>query len=111
MWTISKTKKERKEKVRQLLISSDKAVLRGIVAIYKMQTAQEQNSDATLEHNNQGFCAFDASTMSLYAKTIIRYGGLTQSQLKIARPKILRYTRQLSELAELYERQKLNQNT
>lgn len=103
MWVACKTKKERKEKVRNLLLSSNKAVLRGIVAIYKRQTAQEQNSDATLEHNNIGFCAFDASLMSLYAKQILEYGGLTQQQIKIARPRILRYTKQLADLAELRE--------
>lgn len=104
MWTKSKTKKERREKVKQLLLTNDVAVLRGIIAIYKRQTNEEQNSDATLEHNNQGFCAFDASTMSLYAKQILEYGGLSRQQMTIARSRIIRYSKQLADLAEIYER-------
>lgn len=104
MWTQSKTKKERKEKVKQLLLSSDKAVLRGIIAIYNLQTYDEQNSDSTKCYNNVGFCAFDAPIMSIYAKQILRTGGLSWNQMRRAREKILRYTRQLSELAEVYEK-------
>lgn len=104
MWTKCKNKKERREKVKLLLLSSNKAVIRGVVAIYKRQTEDEKNSDATKHSNNMGFCANDASIMSLYAKQILEYGGLSDLQLKEARRRIIRYTRQLAELAEQHER-------
>lgn len=104
MWTQSKTKKERKEKVLNLLLSSNRAVIRGVIAIYKRQTDDEKNSDATKHSNNMGFCANDASIMSLYAKQILEYGGLSDLQLKEARRRIIRYTRQLAEIAEQYEK-------
>jgi hypothetical protein len=104
MWTKCKTKKERQEKVRNLLLTNDKAVLRGVVAIYNRQTLDEKNSDSTKHENHQGFCANDAPLMSLFARQILQHGGLTSTQLKVAREKIVRYRKQLAEIAELKEK-------
>lgn len=103
MWMPCKTKKEREEKVKHLLLTNDKAVLRGVVAIYNRQTLDEKASEITKHTNSQGFCAFDAPLMSLYAKQILKYGGLSSTQLKIAREKIVRYRKQLAEIAALKE--------
>lgn len=106
MWTQCKTKKERREKIKALLKESDKAVVRAVVAIYRRQTFEEQASQITKEHNHQGFCANDASIMSMYAQQILKYGGLSEQQTKIARERMMRYSKQLAEIAELFERKK-----
>lgn len=103
IWKICNTKKERREKVKVLLLTNDKAVLRAIIAIYNRQTEDEKTQDSTKHENYIGFCANDAPIMSLYAKQIQQYGGLTKEQLVIARKRISRYTRQLADLADLYE--------
>lgn len=104
MWTPCKTKKERQLKVKDLLAKNDKAVVRAVVAIYRRQTLDEQVSQLTKESNYQGFCANDATIMTMYAQQILKYGGLSQQQLKIARDRMMRYSRQLAEIAELFER-------
>lgn len=105
MWTVCKTKKERKEKIQKLLQENDKAVYRAILAIYSRQTEHEKNCDATHAENGIGFGAFDAEIMSSFAKQIQRGFTLTTKQMNIARPKIMRYHRQLAEIAEQREKQ------
>lgn len=104
MWTPSKTKKERIEKIKALLDSNDKAVMRGILAIYKNQTDSEQNFEATVEENGIGFNALDAQFMSSLAKQIIECGYLSPKQMAIGRNKIKRYSRQLADIAEAKEK-------
>lgn len=105
MWTPCKTKKERQAKIKQLLVEKDKAVIRAVVAIYRRQTNDEKLCQTTKENNYQGFCANDASIMSMYAEQILKFGGLSQQQLRIARDRMMRYSRQLAEIAELREQQ------
>lgn len=104
MWLPCKTKKERREKVQKLLMENNKAVLRGIIAIYNRQTMDEKVAESTKQRNHQGFCAHDAPLLSLYAKQILQYGGLSPQQLNIARDRIIRYTKQLADIAEIKER-------
>jgi hypothetical protein len=107
MWTPSKTKKEREEKVRSLLLKDNRAVVRAVLAIYHRQTLDEKASESTKETNYQGFCANDATLMTMYAKQILQHGGLSSQQIKIARDRMVRYRRQLAEIAELYEKRKM----
>lgn len=108
MWTPCKTKKERIEKIRALLRENDKAVMRGIVAIYKRQTDEEQSSEITREHNGIGFGAFDAQFMTSLAKQILSKGFLTQTQMAVGRNKIIRYARQLASIAEEREQKDIS---
>ena len=109
-WTTSKTKKERQHKVKVLIATSDKAVIRAVLAIYKKQTENEMILGDTVEQNNVGFCANDAPTMSKYARQILDHGGLTKGQLDYARNRMIRYSRQLADIAEQYERKKYGNN-
>lgn len=105
MWTPCKTKKERQERIKALLQTSDRAVERAVVAIYKLQTQAEQAQDATTDHNGVGYSAFDAEIMSSYAKRLLSGLPLTFKQMAVARPKITRYARQLADIAEQREQQ------
>lgn len=106
MWQICKTKKERIERVRELLKTSDNAVMRGVVAIYKRQTEEEQSYESTREENGIGFSAFDANFLSSIAKQLIAGYQLSPKQLAISRNKILRYSRQLADIAAEREQQR-----
>ncbi len=88
-----------KEIIKDKLKTDDKWVCRGIVAIHNFQTAEEQNSEATLEDNGVGFNGVDATLLSSFAKGINQYGGLTDGQMVYGRKKMLKYAGQLAKIA------------
>jgi hypothetical protein len=87
-----------KEKIQHLIDTRDKAVVRALIQIYNRQTASEQNTLATTEHNGVGFCAHDARFLSDVARKATRY-HLTEKQIAAVRVRIRRYWRQLLEIA------------
>ena len=88
-----------KEEIKDILNSSDKAVEKGIVAIFKRQTRDEQNREYTIHHNNRGFNAFDAHRGSYYATWILAGKHLTGKHITKARKLIIKYAGQLTEIA------------
>jgi hypothetical protein len=88
-----------KEKIHQLLSTNDKAVARAVSAIYALQTADEKATSDTRHHNNVGFNSSDAKRGSYYADYVGRTGRLTGRHLEIARKMMMKYWRQLSEIA------------
>lgn len=89
-----------------LLKRSDKAVEHALLVLYARQTADEQASGQTVEHNGMGFGAFDAEFLSSLAQQIVanKYGKpdgqrLSLRQMELARKKVLRYSKQLLSVA------------
>ena len=82
-------------RVRLLLMNNDRAVERGILAIYDGQTLDEKQSDATRHHNNIGFNAPDARRGSYYARWIRSGRRLTGKHLDKARMIMMKYAGQL----------------
>ena len=93
-----------KNNIRAMLETSDKAVCRGVMAIFNNQTPEEQVGGVTVEDNGIGFNGVDADWMSQMAVNIKHYGKLTPAQMNITRPKILKYARQISEIANRNEK-------
>lgn len=87
------------DEIKDLLKNNDRAVVRGIVRIYELQTVEEQTAEQTRNKNGVGFGAFDAAFLSSLAKQIQQGHTLTQNQLKFARPKMLKYAGQLARIA------------
>lgn len=87
-------------KIQDMLVFNDRAVLRAVVAIYKRQTDEEKNAEATKESNGRGFTGVDAPLLSSFAKQILQRGTLSHKQLDIARRKIMKYWKQLAQVAE-----------
>lgn len=58
------------ETVREKLATNQKWVEGAIVKLYEFQTAEEQQGEYTTKKNNIGFNAFDAKTLTYYAKWI-----------------------------------------
>lgn len=96
-----------KEAIKQNLLENDQWVVRGILAIYDRQTFDEQASHITKHNNGIGFNGVDAEILTSFAEQIIKWmnGGkaysspLSPKQMEIARRKIIKYSRQLAEIA------------
>jgi hypothetical protein len=88
-----------KESIRALLQTNDKAVCRGILAVYAYQTASEKIANHTEEDNGVGFNGVDGRILSDFAKGIKKYGRLTEKQMYHARKKIMKYAGQLAKIA------------
>lgn len=88
------------ENVTAMLTRSPKAVERGLVAIFKRQTHDEQRARQTAYANNVGFSAFDARFGSWLASEILagrsfRSESLRERALKLA----IKYRGQLAAMA------------
>lgn len=88
-----------KEHLQHLLATNDRAVERALIQIYNRQTRSEQVSMHTSEHNSVGFTAFDGEFLSNVAEKCIKFHGLTPGQLVAVRPKMMKYWKQLLEIA------------
>lgn len=76
------------------------AVTRAVIAIYQRQTADEKLVGDTRVHNNIGFNGADAKYLSFCATYAIRTKkNLNGKHLDKARTKIVKYRKQLLEIA------------
>lgn len=85
--------------IQWLLVNSDEAVRRAIVAIYRRQTVDEQETKRTRHQNARGFSAYHARQGSKIAVQIIAGKDLSHSELLAARIMMLKYVNQLCEVA------------
>ena len=88
-----------KEAAKDLLETDDRMVLRGMVAIYKKQTDDEQMAHQTIEDNGVGFNGFDAEILTSFAEQVIEGRRLSAKQFDIARRRIMKYAGQLADIA------------
>lgn len=93
--------------ITQLLRTNDTAVARALVALYKRQTNDEQNSQATRWDNGQGFMPMHARMGTSMAQFYIRTGRLSQKQIAYWRrptpsgkARIEKYVGQLLKIAQ-----------
>ena len=90
-----------KDHIQFLLVRSDKALQRGLLQIYARQTESEKSQGSTTEDNGVGFSGRDGEFLSTVAVQLKRFpnGCLTENQIKYVRPLMLKYWRQLLEVA------------
>jgi len=104
------TKKAGVQMIRENLEASNAWLLRGLVAIYARQTADEQAAEITREHNGVGFTAFDAEILTSFAKQVERFNKtpaadrnyttpLSYKQTVILRKRMKKYAGQLLKIA------------
>jgi hypothetical protein len=96
---MDEKKKWKKEEIRELLEKNDKAVMRGLVVIYSLQTDSERRIEETAEHNGVGFSGTDAKFLSSLAKQVLEKGRLSEKQMLYARKKMLKYAGQLTKVS------------
>lgn len=88
-----------REDIVSLLNTSDRAVERGVVAIWQRQTADEQSTDTTRHSNGIGFSGWSAHSGSYYAKWVESGRRLTGKHLDKARKIVLHHAAQLTRIA------------
>ena len=88
-----------KDQIKIQLQKSQKWLEKAVVAIYKKQTALEQNREKTLEHNGIGFNGPDSRVLSYYARWIMSGNNLSGKHLCLAQKKMLKYSGQLTKIA------------
>lgn len=96
-----------KEDIKGLLLRNDKAVWKGLLAIYQRQTADEQLQNETCHNNGIGFNGVDAGILSSFAQQVNTYDPLvskyktplSKKQIDLARKKMIKYSGQLAEIA------------
>jgi len=81
--------------IKELLIKSNKAVEHSILAIYKLQTPDEQGIGITYYKNHVGFSGVHAEFASSLAEQLKKGAHLSNKQLLYARKIMLHYTKQL----------------
>jgi hypothetical protein len=99
------------DEIRNKLETNDRWLLRGILAIYARQTADEKSSNTTKHTNGVGFNGRDAAILSSFAKQIRvwqvteprdrKYSRpLSPKQFAAARKMMPKYAGQLARIAE-----------
>lgn len=96
-----------KDEVRSLLERSDEAVWKGIVAIDNRQTSEERAVESAVVHNGRGFGKYDAAFGGKMARLVREWqegkseyaNPLSYPQTLATRKLLLKYTRQLAEIA------------
>jgi len=86
--------------IREKVASDIRWLERAILAIYRFQTAQEQNAENTLFSNGVGFSGADARRGTYYAKWILSGRRLTGEHLDKARKMMPKYAGQLEKIAK-----------
>lgn len=95
------------ESIREKLENNDQWLIRGLVAIFNKQEADEQVARQTKKANGVGFTGVDAFILSEFAVQVIDWQegrgkyrhALSLRQLALARKKMLKYAGQLARIA------------
>lgn len=87
------------DEIRNLIQSNDKILYNGFLKLYERQTATEQANGETRERNGQGFNALDANFLTSCAEFLKKRGYLSDKQKYHVRKKLIKYNRQLTEIA------------
>lgn len=100
---LAASKKTAIDMIKYNLAINDTWVKRAVLVIFEAQTASEQCSQTTKEHNGVGFNGTDAHILSSFAKQIMNFESgrsrfnspLSPKQMAIARTKISKYAGQI----------------
>lgn len=87
------------EEIKELVQTNDTVLYGALKKLYACQTADEQSSKETKEHNGVGFNGFDAEFLSSVAEFLLKRGFLTEKQKMYTRRKLVKYNKQLTKLA------------
>jgi hypothetical protein len=89
--------------IKEMILKSNIAVERGIVAIWKRQTLEEKRTKSVRNYNKVGFSAFHVKRGSYYAGWINRGNHLTGKHIELGRNLILHYVTQLTKISNKEE--------
>lgn len=87
------------EEIKSLVQTNDEVLYRALRKLYAEQTADEQRAGETKEHNGRGFNGVDGHFLSSVCEFLNKTGFLTPKQKVVTRKKLVKYTNQLTALA------------
>ena len=87
------------EQIRYWINKSDEVLYLALKELYNCQTEEEKFVGNTSEHNGIGFNPYDAPFLSAMVVSLNQYGHLTKGQKEKTRPMILKYSKQLTNIA------------
>ncbi len=87
------------EEIKKLVQENDKVLYGALRQLYECQTADEIAEGTANHRNGAGFNGVDAGVLTSFCEFLNRTGFLTVRQKEIARKKLVKYTRQLTMLA------------
>ena len=88
-----------KDEIRNMLIMSDKAVIRGLMRLYSFQTDVEKVTLAGSLVNGKGFDRVDTYALTKLARKYESNNSLSAREIIYCRSKILKYAQQLADYA------------
>lgn len=87
------------EEIKNFILTRDDQLYKALLRLYERQTEDERTVRATNHQNGIGFNGIDAPILSSFAEFLKKTGFLTPKQKQICRRKIVKYNRQLVEIA------------
>lgn len=97
--TTTTTKTWTKEEIKTLVATNDKVLYGALKQLYARQTADERELKETNCQNGLGFNGVDAPFLTNVAEFLLKTGFLTDKQKVITRRKLVKYTGQLTKIA------------
>ena len=91
------------EEIRNLVQTNDTVLYRAMQQLYDKQTEDEQRDGHTKHQNGVGFNGVDSRFMSSLVEFLRRTGFLTDKQKYCARKRLIKYTKQLTIIANVIE--------
>jgi len=85
--------------IRALLETNNNFLKRALVKMYNRQTESEQEHIYTHQRNSVGFNKPDGSKLGSLAKFYVDRKFLTEKQIILVRRRLVRYTRQITDIA------------
>lgn len=88
-----------KDEIKNLIQTNDRMVALSLKQLYNYQTECERATHETSENNGVGFNGVDAPILTSFAVFYMERGYLSPKQIEIARKKLIKYSGQLTKIA------------
>lgn len=90
------------DQIKEMIQSNDQALYGALKSLYSCQTDEEQAAGQTHAVNGKGFNGVDAPILSSFCEFLDKTGFLTSKQKALARKKLIKYNKQLTNLANCH---------
>lgn len=87
------------QEIKDLVQTNDTVLYGALSKLYDCQTSDEQRAGATKVYNGVGFNGADSRFLSSVSEFLRKKGFLTDKQKSVTRRKLVKYTKQLTRLA------------
>jgi len=91
----------KKAEIEDRLQKSDEMVRRSLLKLYGRQTPDEVSNGETRITNKVGFNKYDANLLSSLSEQLLKRNLLSPRQIEVARKRLLKYSLQLTFLANI----------